>query len=90
MFHVVRVYIYIDRDDNPERIEDVFSKLQLAKEQCSTMAPSCFPRGVGERGESGREPASSFSFRIYIRSLFSILFFTTLIKVEIFSFRSGH
>lgn len=32
MFHVTGAYIYVDVDGKPEGIEDVFSKLQLARE----------------------------------------------------------
>ncbi|KAF4953428.1 hypothetical protein FSARC_12397 [Fusarium sarcochroum] len=32
MFHVTGAYIYVDEYGNPQGIEDVFSKLQLAKE----------------------------------------------------------
>lgn len=32
MFHVTGAYIYVDVDGNPLGVEDVFSKLQLAKE----------------------------------------------------------
>ncbi|KAK7892371.1 hypothetical protein LTR67_007467 [Exophiala xenobiotica] len=32
MFHVTGAYIYVDPEGNPVGVEDVFSKLQLARE----------------------------------------------------------
>ncbi|KAH6950931.1 RmlC-like cupin domain-containing protein [Fusarium avenaceum] len=32
LFHVTGAYIYVDQHGNPEAVEDVFSKLELAKE----------------------------------------------------------
>lgn len=31
LFHVTGAYIYVDPDGNPTGVEDVFSKLQLAR-----------------------------------------------------------
>lgn len=32
LFHVTGAYIYVDADGTPQGVEDVFSKLQLARD----------------------------------------------------------